>query len=294
VIFAFNENHSGWVQLLIFKGENMKKSAFFVFIASAILILGCGQTDTRSERVIKKQKKLQKDAEVLRKRAEKGDSDAMIELAHIYQNGWGVTQDKKIAVTWLRKSAGLDNFDAIRDLARCYEKGQGVAKSKEESERLFKKFFAQKKKDSDAGDTRAMTTLAHAYDHGDGVIKDKSEATRWWEKAAERGDPIALQKLICRSVPLDKDLNRTVANADTVKWLSKSIELGNTTFGYVNEERGDFAENGIVLVALGDCYRDGNGVEKNMEEAIRLYKKAIEKGSERGKLRLSKMSGSIK
>ena len=266
----------------------MKKSALFVFIASAILILGCGKTDPRPQRVIIREEKLQKETELVRKRAEKGDSDAMYELGKKYRIGWGVPEDKPTAVKWLKKSADLGNYAAISVLAECYEKGEGIAQNKKEADRLNKIFNTYMTKRAEGGDSDAMYALGCAYTGGHGVTKDKAEGKKWMEKAVESGNLIALEYLLRHSLTYDKVGHRMVCNADTVKCLTKLIEFGKTEPGYSSDEKGS------VLVELGDCYRDGCGVGKNTEEASRLYKMAVEKGSERGKLRLSEMSGSIK
>jgi len=45
------------------------------------------------------------------------------------------------------------------------------------------------------------------------------------------------------------------------------------------QESNEIEENGYALNKLAICYESGEGVKKNIDEAIRLYKLAIEKGN---------------
>ena len=64
--------------------------------------------------------------EQYRKAAEQGNADAQFNLALMYDNGEGVTQDYAEAVKWYRKAAEQGVADAQQNLGYKYDMGQGV------------------------------------------------------------------------------------------------------------------------------------------------------------------------
>ena len=88
-------------------------------IGAALLLLGVvvvpllGQT-TDAER---------KQFEVIKAKADKGDSEAQLSLASSYANGKGVAQDPAKAVKWLRKAAEQGSARAQCLLALNYANG---------------------------------------------------------------------------------------------------------------------------------------------------------------------------
>ncbi|RKY09225.1 MAG: hypothetical protein DRP66_02725 [Planctomycetota bacterium] len=63
------------------------------------------------------------------RKAEGGDADAQYNLAAMYYNGQGVTQDYKQAVKWCTKAAGQGYANAQTKLGLKYREGQGVSRS---------------------------------------------------------------------------------------------------------------------------------------------------------------------
>ena len=50
-------------------------------------------------------------------------------------------------------------------------------------------------KAADKGDAVAMTSLGWLYQNGQGVAQDLAKAREWYEKAADKGDAIAKARL---------------------------------------------------------------------------------------------------
>jgi uncharacterized protein len=44
-------------------------------------------------------------------------------IAELYENGWGVAQDYGKALEWFHKAADAGNTDAMINLGRLYEQG---------------------------------------------------------------------------------------------------------------------------------------------------------------------------
>ncbi len=69
------------------------------------------------------------------KSARQGYAEAMHEVAHHYEWGDGVQEDKAEAVAWLRKAAEAGHAESMFELGKRYAEGDGVAKDKAEARR---------------------------------------------------------------------------------------------------------------------------------------------------------------
>ena len=85
------------------------------------------------------------DASFYQKYAEKGDKEAMYNLAQCYINGnGGVAQDYNLATTWLTKAVKKNYAPAQKDLGLCYLYGVGVLKDYQQAWTLLNKAHKQK------------------------------------------------------------------------------------------------------------------------------------------------------
>jgi TPR repeat protein len=106
-------------------------------------------------------------------------------------------------------------------------------------------------KRAEDGDPDGLSRMAERYKTGDGVEIDLTKAKIYSDKAAEAGKTVQDQE--------EKD---KTAQAQAV--LQKKIQWAENNGGY----------GGAIF--LGKCYRDGNGVEKNLDKAREYFQKAIE------------------
>ena len=120
--------------------------------------------------------------------AEQGNAVAQCELAYMYKQGDGVTQDYGKAAIWYRKAAEQGNAVAQCYLGNMYKFGYGVAKDYEEAVNWYRKAAEQ-------GNAVAQCELAYMYELGYGVAKDYAEAVKWYRKAAEQGNEDAKNAL---------------------------------------------------------------------------------------------------
>src|SRR6056297_2522123 len=70
--------------------------------------------------------------------AEQGDAKAQYNLAHMYYEGLGVTQDYAEAARWSRLAAEHGHADAQYDLGFMYHNGFGVTQDYEEAVRWYR------------------------------------------------------------------------------------------------------------------------------------------------------------
>lgn len=66
-----------------------------------------------------------------KEKAEHGDSNAMDNLGHMYEDGRGVAQNQDEAVYWFSKAAHKGNSDAEVNLGVAYLYGNGVKQNKQ-------------------------------------------------------------------------------------------------------------------------------------------------------------------
>lgn len=104
------------------------------------------------------------------------------------------------------------------------------------------------------GNVHAQYKLASMYEMGDGVAADIEQAKHWYERAAEAGSVPARQRSVYLSV---KEQGYDPAkNAD---WL-------NSVKTDADEHKGQ------AMFLLGQLYRDGIGVDKNLDKSLELLK----------------------
>jgi hypothetical protein len=118
--------------------------------------------------------------------ADLNNATAMINLANLYEQGQGVEQDDKQAISWLEKAATLNDERAQFQLGMAYENGKGVERNPNVAADWFEKAALN-------GDMNAQfnlgVMLATNYGKGlDSSSKTQREtAQQWLTKAKDNG-----------------------------------------------------------------------------------------------------------
>ena len=110
--------------------------------------------------------------------------------------------------------------------------------------------------------------------------KDEKEAVKWYMKAAEQ-NYLPAQFHLARCYEKGKGIEES--DEDAVKWYRKTAEqpwnfLTYDGFYYLDRSHAPFNTNDTKAEAaykLGQYYEKGWGVEKNLNEAVKWYKKAL-------------------
>jgi TPR repeat protein len=121
------------------------------------------------------------DVDKLQVAAAKGDTNAMFQLACIYQQGSGVSKDRVKAAQCYRKAADGGNTSAMvlyGHLGR--NTGYGVPLDDAQSAAWYRKA-------ANLGDASGMFWLGMAYWTGRGVSPDSAEAYKWLNLSAANG-----------------------------------------------------------------------------------------------------------
>ena len=178
------------------------------------------------------------DASFYKKYAEKGDKEAMYNLADCYINGTGgVDENLNQATYWLTKAAKKNYAPAQVKLAYCYIMGAGVLKDYKMAWDLANKAMKNKS---------AQAYALVAYMHGEGIYVPKSDF-KWAQNmisAANLGDPGAQYVYGKAMLFGDKEPYIPDNTEQGLKWLKSAASQ--------NDEDAQFL--------LGFCYDNGIGV----------------------------------
>jgi TPR repeat protein len=227
-------------------------------------------------------------AQLLRKKAEKGDANAQYQLGKIYADGQGFEKNDAEAFKWFKKSAEQGFAPGQNGLGTRYWSGRGVDKDVVEAVRWYRKAV-------DQGNPKAQANLGHAYMLGLGVETNAAEAMKWYRNSADQGESYAYVYL---GLAYENGDGVEKNATEAVKWYQKSAEAGNSLgqrllglhyspiMGVENNDAEAFkwfkkaAEQGddISEVFLGDMYEAGRGVPTNHDLAVQWYRKAAEAG----------------
>lgn len=113
----------------------------------------------------------------IRRAAEQQYAPAEFHLGQIYDFGFGVARDDRLALEWYRKAAAHGSAAGQRSVADFYQKGRGVSADAAEAARWYARAAA-------ADDLRAQYQLGQMYFDGNGVPRDYESAYIWFTIAA--------------------------------------------------------------------------------------------------------------
>ena len=188
---------------------------------------------------------------------ERGEEE--FEMALRYEKGEGVAQDLSEAAKHLQQAVRLNHTGAMVKLAKAYQCGCGVACDFNKAVRLWKKAASM-------GNNDAMDELAHWCSQGCCTDVDKGMVKKRLTEEAKEGNREAMFML-----------GTTLFDGDGVEDKSSAIDLwkqASTT-------------SVSTILMLGRCYEDGDGVDKDVVEAVRLLTIGAHKGDEESMVRLA-------
>jgi len=140
---------------------------------------------------------------IFKKLSEQGSPEAQYNLAILYRQGRGVTQNHKQAFRWFLAAAQQGLADAQFYVGYLFDKGQGTGKDNTMAVQWYKKAAQQ-------GHALAQANLGVAYAKGEGVKQDIVQAYVWFGLAASQGIASSLQN----RDELKKDMSEElIANA---------------------------------------------------------------------------------
>ena len=213
--------------------------------------------------------------DLLRQSAELGNPWAQIYYGGSLKKGIGTAQDMPAAVGWFRKSADQNCAVAFFELGVCYENGEGVEQDLDAAAAWFKKALdagigeeAQAALDrvgnlkaESTPEAKALALYKQAIELFDRQDKD-IECADLLRQSAELGyvwAQIYYGRFLCKGIGTALD------PAAAVEWFRKAADQNCPDAFY----------------ELGVCYENGEGVERDFDQAIAWYRKAVEGGFDR-------------
>ncbi len=230
---------------------------------------------------------------------EKGDVDAMLELARRYHyvdedevealdwyemaydegNSFAAVQIGKIysacktfthfpsAYEWFEKGANLGDAEAMYYLGEAIIKGY-VPEKEVDAERAFSLW----QQAAMAGNKDAIVQLAECYEKGIGTKKDKDAAYGWRLKAAQLG-----------SIP---DCN---VLGDAYR-TGRGVASKNATLAIVWYAKSAFKGDANGMCSIAKMYLKGDGVKKDAKIAKFWLKRAVDEDNEEAEKLLKKIA----
>lgn len=167
-----------------------------------------------------------------------------------YLRGDGAPQDVDQAVALFTKAAEAGNADGQFYTGYCCYMGIGVSKNYQAAVEWIKKAAEQDQPE-------AQYFLGFFYENEIGGLHQKELAEGWYMSAADKGESKAEFALGRR--------NFEVGEYDrAIEWYEKAAEH----------------ENAAAMNALGQCYFNGYGVDKNTSKAIDWYQRGADLGDD--------------
>jgi TPR repeat protein len=197
--------------------------------------------------------------------AEQWHPVAQNNLGVAYRDGLGVEQNYDTALLWLRRAADQDLPEANLNLGSMYENGRGVPRDETRASEFYRRGAVR-------DNARAAVLLAELFDEGRGVTRDSNEALKWYGVAAAAGDEEA-----------ELQINRILTEK-----LEPEAELSPFELALRSAEQG----SPRAQLALGFKYEHGQGVARDIDQALRWYEKAASQGSSEADLRIARIMAS--
>jgi TPR repeat protein len=196
--------------------------------------------------------------------AERGNAQAMSNLAWLYFSGRGVGKDEVRAAALWKQAAGQGHAAAQDLVGVMYITGQGhTARDPVQALAWFRK-------SADQGNPEGQYHVGAAYREGMGVPRDHVEANRWLGKSADAGYAPAQ---FAMSLAYAEGLGVAVDPRASLEWLKKSAAQ-------------DYPD---ALVNLGVAHYTGTDVPQDYARSAQLFRRAAERGHSRAQSNLGLM-----
>lgn len=203
--------------------------------------------------------------ELLQPLAEAGDSEAQIMLGQMYDHGFGVSADPRMAVEWYTRAARQGLPVVQHDLGVRYFKGEGIERDYDQAMRWWQMA-------ANAGLADSQFNLGLMYFRGLGVEPDYARASELFQEAADQGHADA-QYSLAVMYSFGQGVEQNYSRA--LKLFQQAAAQGVAKAQY---NLGVFLENGY-------------GVEPDIEQARHWYQKAADQHVAKAIERLAELNG---
>ena len=240
--------------------------------------------------------KMQQARDIYQHFADKGDRNAQVKLAYLYERGLGGQSDLAMAANWYSLAAHQGQPLAQYLLGLMYQVGRigpapdysvakqwyAAAKSTYAPAAVALGFVFDTVDDNyqealnnyqlaaSRGDAIGQYNLGLIYEEGKGLSVDLSKAESLYQQASEKGYSPAMTQLAGLYF---KGINGQRDEEKALYWYKKSAALGNREANY---QLGLFSETGVAMAL-------------DFPSAVKFYQQAADLGDEKATLALARM-----
>ena len=231
------------------------------------------------------QKKYKKAFKLFKKSAEQGNSQAQYNLGAMYENGEGTEENIEQAKYWYKKSADQGDEDAKEALKELEieetkeknnsnenKKTKNIFRSPEDSDGSIERY----KKAAEEGDEKAKDALKNLKEYEEEVLRSKNKVTQMQEVFSEKIEKKENEKE--KAVSLYEKGLKYYSQAQPDYYFAFQYFMKSAKLGYA-----------LAQYNLAVMYENGTYVDKNIDEAIKWYKKAAEEGDEKAQKALKEL-----
>ena len=142
-------------------------------------------------------------------------------MGYMFQNGFGVTKNEKLALTWYERAASNGDLDSQIRVAEIYFNDIGV---KEDKQQAFNWYL----KAGDDGYFKTKYMLGRMYQDGIGTKKNANQALIWLQKAINQGERLE-QSMDSMTILNDAKsrITQLLAESKTKDTIKQSNERNN-------------------------------------------------------------------
>lgn len=229
---------------------------------------------------------------------EQGNIDAAFFLGTCYKIGRnGVQQDAAKAIRLfeevIQSGGGRESY-GYTEIAEIYKYGYGVPVD-------YSKAFKYASIASEGGNATAKLILADMYKNGEGMHQNDEKAFQLFKEAADNNGNVVAFREVAQALFMARGVTQNVPEG--CRYLLKYYKF-NPEDRWANYMMGQFYQIGVhengeelipvnadaaikcllkvgdgsALTKLGEMYEEGKGVPINMNEAVRYYEMAQQKG----------------
>lgn len=136
-----------------------------------------------------------KAVEMLSRSAQQRNADAQWELGLMYENADHISKDEAQALDLYRKSADAGSPIGLYLVAHCYQHGIVVEEDRAVSDSLYGKSYEQLMLLAPQEDIYVLNFVGSALFWGDGVAVDRAKAFGYYLTSAQKGNPETQYKI---------------------------------------------------------------------------------------------------
>lgn len=189
-----------------------------------------------------------------------GNADAMIEAGMMCKLGRGTKKDTVLAYKMFASAADLGISDAEYELGNCYYSGIGTVRDKKEAFLRYNKAYS-----ADPTNGKAVFKIGMCCLYGHGTEKDAKVAYEWFCLASSlRSGGATYMKGECLYFGVGVEVDKSAAAHCYGEVLSEEYKSNEKILP--------------CMLAYAQCLDHGEGITKDHETALSIYKKAAEYG----------------